>query len=154
MTTAQLQTLKTDILNNIDPTVVAARTEGNDNAVAAWYNGEASPTVKVWRPDVMVNEFSAAIVWTDALALTTNQILTYHSIIWAGVIDMTDAQIRQGLTTIFGAGSTSINQINTKSQKNATRLELLYATGGTVKVSPFYKQTLRNEDVRAALNLA
>jgi hypothetical protein len=147
----QLQTLKADILANQDPAIVAALAEGNDGAIAEWYNQEVTPVTKVWRPDVTVNEFSAAIVWTDFLALTTNQILTYQSIIWSNTIDMTDPQIRQGLTSIFGAGSTSMNQINSRSQKNGTRIEILFATGGTVKVTPFYKQTLTDMDVRRAL---
>lgn len=61
LTQAQLQTLKTDILANTDPEVIAALAAGSNNAIADWYNQLASPSYWLYRSGVSAEELSNAI---------------------------------------------------------------------------------------------
>lgn len=84
MTPAQLLVLKTAILAETDPTVVAARqTENAEQTIAAWYNTTATPTHLLWRTDASVNDINDSILWdrytpsdtADGTATFTNRVL-------------------------------------------------------------------------------
>lgn len=152
LTAEQMAVFKAAILAEQNSIVVNALAEGNMIKIADWYNLPTNPAVNIWRPNMMVNEFTAAIVWTDYLTLTVEKSLAYQSIIWSHVVDMTDAQIRQGLLEIFGSGSTSSNNIAAKAQRPATNFEKLFATGGAVKTTPLFGSIVTYVDVTNALN--
>lgn len=63
MTPEQLQVLKTAILAETDPTFVAARTEGNNATMAAFYSNAANPAFYVWRSSVNTEDILDAIDW-------------------------------------------------------------------------------------------
>lgn len=151
LTSAQLAILKTDIQSR--PTLWANGTQQISNEeVAAFYNSTASPAVNVWKPEVTVQELNSAIAWSDMVLISQEKQLAYQSMIWNFKIDMTDAQVRSGIDTIFGAGSASKAGINNIGKRNATYLEALFATGGATKVSSLFGYKLQPEEVSAAIN--
>jgi len=69
LTTAQLQTLKTAINAETDPTFVGYRTDGNTGLMAAWFN-EAS-TFVVWKSSVTIRETGQAFNGAEWAGMTT-----------------------------------------------------------------------------------
>ena len=64
LTTAQLQTLKADIL--ADPAFASIPNNDDGNfAIAAVYNALASPAWRVWKTSVTTSECKDAINWTE-----------------------------------------------------------------------------------------
>ena len=61
LTSGQLTTLKADILANTDPAVIQALADGNDGAVAEWYNLDAAPDYWIFRDLVPSDEVRDAI---------------------------------------------------------------------------------------------
>ena len=151
LTTAQLTTLKADIQSR--PSLWANGTQqiGNEE-VAAFYNSTASPVVNIWKPAVTVQELNSAIAWSDMVVVTQEKQLAYQSMIWNFSIDMTDAQVRAGIDSIFGAGSASKNGINAIGKRGATYLEALFSTGGATKVSSVFGVQLQAAEVSSAIN--
>lgn len=150
MTNAQLTTLKTDIQarpnlwTNGKPLLA-------DADIAAFYNTLSA--VNIWRPSVTVRELNSAIAWAAMVAITQEKQLTYQSMIWANEIDMTDNQVRNGVTAVFGAGSTSETGIMAVGKRVATFLEALFSGGaGTTKVSTLFGVQLQSQDVTDALS--
>jgi len=153
LTSSQLQALKTDILSKVGTggPLQAAYAAGNDQGIADWYNQPASPVTKVWKPSVSIAELNSAIAWADMVGIPAARQTTYLAMTQAGSIDMTDAQVRQGLVEIFGNGSTSVTGITNVGRRDATNLELLFSTGTTTKTSQVFGQLLTNQDVAQAL---
>lgn len=65
LTPEQLATLKAAILAETDPTFVAARTEGNNATMAAFYAADANPAFYVWRSVVNTDDVFDAISWAS-----------------------------------------------------------------------------------------
>lgn len=63
LTAPQLATLKAAILAETDPTFVAARTEGNNATMAAFYAADANPAFYVWKSSVETESIFEAIDW-------------------------------------------------------------------------------------------
>jgi hypothetical protein len=151
MTTAQIATLKADILSRPNLWANGTQQIGNEE-VAAFYNSTASPVVNVWKPEVTVQELNSAIAWSDMVLLTQEKQLTYQSMIWNFKIDMTDAQVRSGIDTIFGNPSSSRTGILNVGKRSATYFEALFATGGATKISSLFGYQLSPAEVSAAIN--
>lgn len=150
LTTAQLAVLKTDLQSRANLWLNGTQVIGNEET-AAFYNSVANPVVNIWKPDVTIQELNSAIAWADMVALPVEKQLTFQSMIWANTIDMTDNQVRTGIDTIFGSGSTSKAGINNVGKKQATYLEALFSTGGATKVSSVYKYQLQPSEVASAI---
>ncbi len=63
MTPEQLQVLKTAILAETDVAFVAARNEGNNTTMAAFYSASATPAFYVWRSSVETDLILDTIDW-------------------------------------------------------------------------------------------
>jgi hypothetical protein len=158
LTTAQLQTLKADIL--ADP-VLAAHPQNSDGAfaIAAAYNLPASPTWTVWRNGIPTKEIKRAVVWTEYIARSAGERDAFVLMTSNGVVDAGDANIRQGFLDIFSgpSGATTRAQLTTLSKRTATRAEKLFSTGTGSDASPAtltFEGTLSYQDVEAARTLA
>lgn len=145
MTPAQLATLKVDIFSRWPQQI------GNEE-IADFYNSVAVPTVNVWKPEVTITELNSAIAWPDMVSLTIEKQLAFQTMIWSFKIDMTDAQVRNGIDTIFGSVSASKAGIVNVGKRPATYLESLFSTGGATKVSQVFGYKLLPSDVAEALN--
>lgn len=160
LTQAQLQTLKTDIEANTDPTVIAALAAGNDNAIAAWYNGDASPNYYVWKTLVTVDELREAVDWAEVVtSLTTNDLLSFQ-LLTASDVDPSNASIRTAFTEIFSVAQepNSRAALIAIAKRVATNTEKLFASnsGTGVEGDPdtmTFEGNITDDDVRAALNL-
>jgi hypothetical protein len=71
LTPGQLNTLKTAILAETDPTFVGYRTEGSTGLMAQWFNQLASPAHPVWATGVDINAILDAIDFSQYTPNTT-----------------------------------------------------------------------------------
>lgn len=179
LTPSQATQLKAHILANTN-TVIAVDTgqpaairsipDVGDNyaRVADWYNGIALPgdnqplaaPTLIWRPVVTIGELNSAIVWGadpagGGAANVTNSWLKWQSMCWANSIDMTDAQVRQGVQDVWGATSATAVAIAARGcgRQDGTRLEVLLASasinGG--RVSPIFGYRITGPEIYGAL---
>lgn len=125
---------------------LAINTLGNgpdqNAAIAGWYGltalaGDAQPfadSLNLWKPVVTITEINAAVQWaqnpagaTDAAQ--TNSWLRWQSMCWSNQIDLTDPQVRSGVASIWGSGSTTNTNVKAvgTGRRAGTRFELLFA---------------------------
>lgn len=153
LTTQQFQALKADIL--ADP-VLAAKPNNSDGAfdIAVDYNLPASPQFVVWRTNVPASEImSNGFVWTAVDALTVGKARIWDWMTRYGSINPSKANVRQGLSDCFGAGSAMQTAIAPHLKRDATRAERLFATGTGTTGSPgtlVFEGALSYQDVEAA----
>ena len=65
LTTEQLTTLKASIVANADPAVVQALADGNNGAIADWYNQEADPAFYLFVSSVTIDEVRRSLDWAE-----------------------------------------------------------------------------------------
>jgi hypothetical protein len=159
LTDAQLATLRADIIAQGAPggPLEVLYTTRQDNRIAEWYNVPASPAVKLWRPNVPVADLNDAIVWADFIGLSPNgaqKQQAYMAMTQAGYIKATDPQVRSGMSAIFGAASASLTAITAASQRDGTRLEVLFAGApqSGARVSAVFGYEVPHEEISRALN--
>ena len=70
LTDSQKTALKADILANTDQQVIDGLTNGDNGAIAAWYNEFASPAYFVWRPNVPASVIADIIELDDVANIT------------------------------------------------------------------------------------
>lgn len=131
LTAAQLQTLKADIEN--DPVLSAIpSTPDGAFAIADIYNADATPGYVVWRTSVNADEIMGnGFVWTAVDGLTNGKARIWEWMTRFGSINPSKANIRQGLNDAFGVGSAMANAIAPHLKRNASRIEKLFASGGS-----------------------
>lgn len=155
MTTAQLQTLKTDI-NAKQNTVTGGETIAQHLAKSQWqkiadyYNTAASPQVDLWKPDVLVTDLARAVLMSEFVALTVQRQNGYFVLTQGTYIDASDANIRTSFSTIFGGASATLTSLTAIAKKAATNFEALFVSGS---ISSAYKIVVTSEDVRQAMLL-
>lgn len=155
LTAAEYTTLKNSI--NADPTLSALpNTSDNAFTIAAAYNVNSSPAVNVWKPSIPVGQLANVIDWTASvdgfLSLTVSKQNAYFALTQGGIVDATQANIRNGFSAIFTA--TIANALAAIAQRIGTRFEVLFSTvSGAANVSTKYGQMLSYQDVLAARNL-
>lgn len=154
LTENQLQILKTDLFTTIANQVHAGKTfaihiaESNYKALIEFYN---SPTNNnIWKPDLKVIELSKAIVMSAFIALTAIKQKGYFVLTQGEFIDATNANIRTGFASIFGAGTTTTNNLTALAQRFATNFEFLFTTSN---VSSLYGYILTEDDIREATQI-
>lgn len=153
MTPQQLAALKADIL--LDP-ALSAKPMNSDGAfdIAVAYNLPASPQFVVWKTNVPASEImSNGFVWTAVDALTVGKARIWDWMTRYGSINPSKANVRQGLSDCFGAGSAMQTAIAPHLKRDATRAERLFATGTGSTGSPgtlVFEGTLSYQDVEAA----
>lgn len=149
LTLAQLQTFKAAI--NGDANIAAARAAGNHGAIATYYNAAGSGTTA--RPDISAKEISAAIVWSEFLALSQAQRDGFRTLISLGNVDGTVQSIRDGFVTIFPNGTAPLSLANLAATFNRTptRFEALYVTGTTPPICAVFGYVVTPTDIATAL---
>ncbi len=139
LTSAQLQSLKTDINNDA---TLSAFPNNSDGAfsIAAIYNTQASPNFTVWKTNVSIKEVGDNLVGTDLAGLTTanHTRLQTVAILSTDGINPSLADRRAFFDDIFsGAGGAATRaKLLTLWKRLATRVEKLYATGTGSDASP------------------
>lgn len=162
---AQATALAADI--NARPAVLGAWASNADwYSIMTWYNstaqtGDFANPLTIWLPNMTIAQLNSAIDWTaDPLgagattdAQKTNLWLKWQSMCWNNVIDMTDQQVRQGVTSVWGTGSATDSAIKAAGKRTGTRAEVLFSTAavGGSHVSQFFGRSLTPEDVQHAM---
>ena len=159
LTSAQLTTLKADILANSDLNSQPNNSDGNF-AIANLYNLNASPAFTVWKTLVSINAVGSAFNATELAALTTgnqSRLQTIAQYLVAGV-NPSRADTRAFFDDIFsGAGG-----VNTRAnllalwKRLAKRGEKLFATGTGSDASPatlVFEGNITPTDVQQARDL-
>lgn len=146
LTPAQYQALKTDML--AQPSLATAIANGDDPAIADFYNGTASPAYVVWRTWVSKSEATqsgSGIVWSEVDSLTVGKARIWE---WmtasqgsgiggsGGGFNPSQANVRQGLADCFGVGTTTRTNLLAMSKRNASVFEKLFATGAGTSANP------------------
>lgn len=143
LTTAQLQTLKTDIAantNQINGVAINAMPMNDDAhfAIAAWYNGTASPNFTVWRTNVPVSDCKKATTWTEFIGRSQGERDAWQFMLSNGILNAADSNVRQGILDIFSgpSGATTRAALTAIAKRLATFAEKLFATGTGSDGSP------------------
>lgn len=154
LTTAQLQALKTEILN--DP-VLTAQPQNSDGAfaIAAALNLLAAPAFIVWKTNVSTADVRAALVWSEYDALSVSKQNAFSFLCSNGIVNAALTNVRQGISSIFSGPSQSGNlaALIAIAKRRATRAEKVLATGTGTDASPAtmgFEGTLSYQDVEAA----
>lgn len=171
LTTAQLQTLKADIL--ADPALSSQPNNSDGNtAVAQAYDAQASPDFWVWRSKVTEDEYTqtagvdaanggAATVWnwTGAGYVTRSQGErdAWARLFRSGYTNPSLANVRQAFGDILSGGTAPApanrNHLLVLSKRRASRVEKLLAAGTGTFASPAtmgFEGSLTADDVEAA----
>lgn len=150
LTTAQRTTLKADVLARLS--LAGAVALADWPAVANFYNTTAVPAVSLWMPNVGVAFLNSAIAWATYKTLTLQEQGAYRAMTQIGSVDMTDNQVRQGFSSIFGSASASWIAIRDGAQRPATYFEALFSVAsGSAFNSVFYGQPLSSIEVQLAM---
>lgn len=155
LTTNQLQALRTDLFTTRANQVYSGKnfashiSESNYKTLAEFYNSPTNPGQNIWKPDLKVSELSPAIVMSAFIALTAVKQNVYFVLTQGEYIDATNANIRAGFVSIFGAGAT-VNNLTAIAQRVATNFEFLFTTSN---VSSVYNYILTDDDIREATQI-
>jgi hypothetical protein len=154
LTTAQLTTLKTDILN--DP-VLNAFPNNSDGAfeIAKAYNVQASPSFYVWRTNVPTKDCKTATVWTEYIGRSQGERDAWQFMLSNGILNAADTNVRQGIQDIFSgpSGANTRAALTAIGKRLATRAEKLFSTGTGSEASPAtmgFEGSLSYQDVELA----
>lgn len=153
MNNSQLAAFKAAILAETDPAFVALRNANSTGAMAAWYNETATPTFTVWKTDVDVDDFKAAMVWSEVAGLTTIKASVLTLILAGSRVVVSSQNIRDAFAAIFNAGTTLTN-LAALAKRPVNRVERVFATGTGSNGSPgtlVFDGTVSNQDVIDAL---
>lgn len=146
LTTAQLQTLKTDITVTQAAVVYNGETllhwwtTGNNNELANFYNEKANPVHNLWRPNIPVEQLAACVVGSEFIGRTQAERELWSFVIAViPSIDSTEQKVRDNFVTAFGGGSVTVTSMTGVAQRNASNGEKLFSTleGGANKSSIF-----------------
>lgn len=140
LTPAQLVTLKTAILAEIDPAFVAMRAANNEDGMAAWYSADAVPPFTVWRTSVSLTEIAANVDGVELVGLTATKQAAYQSLLLAGSVNPSRDRLRAGFDQVFSAssGTTTRPLLLAIWKRLAKRVGKLFATGVGTDAVPAY----------------
>lgn len=159
LTTAQLQTLKTDIIAD---STLNAQPNNSDGAfvIAAAYNATASPSFTVWKTSVPVNQVGQNFNGAELSGLTSlnNTRLQTLAAFFSSGVNPSKTDVRAFFDDIFsGAGGTTTrSQLLILWKRFATRSEKLFATGtgsDAVPATLIFEGSVTVQDVVNARNL-
>jgi hypothetical protein len=182
MTPAQLTTFKAAILAEADPTLVAARQAGDEQAMATWYNGATSSIV--WRSSTSADDLLNAIAWAnltpadtaDGTATYTNRALACQAkqlnlqVLLQGRSSLATGKLnlRQGLSdalqnvpagtggTLLDAGWAGAGKVKATISRACTRAEKVFTTGTGTAAVPIdlgsFEGTVNAQTISDALN--
>lgn len=130
LTTAQLQTLKTSINANTDPTFVGYRNSGNAGAMAGWYN--VNSTFVVWKWSVTIIQTGEAFNGTEWAGKTSADIERLTCVAtYLSQYNPSDDDIRAMFNDIWSGAGGTITRANLLAlwKRFALKGEQLYCTG-------------------------
>ena len=158
LTSAQLNTLKSDILSN--PLFSGWNLATSAQEIAAEYNKVYSPDFIVWKTSVTPVEWREAIIGgggaTQLDALTASK---RDALLWAvdDVLNPSNSNIRSALDDFCGTQNTLKAAIQAVQKRKATRAEKLFSSGTGTLASPAtmsFEGQLTYQQVESALILA
>ena len=142
LSSAQLQTLKTAIAAETDLTFSALRTAGDQDGMAAWYNGAS--TFYAWRTNV-----SRVEIYNQTSGEGTNWSWTFYKnqsaveqnawvqMFMGDQTDFSQANLRAGIAVIFtSASAANATHALAIGKRLATRGEKVFATGTGTLATP------------------
>ncbi len=151
LTPAQLQTLKTDIAANVNPTgqpgsiyaatavnAVPNNSDGND-AIAFWYNQPTSPAKIVYRNNIPVQTVGKSMLSADVANVTAaNQSRLQTLEQYSGGLFTGSADTEAGFADVFSAAGASGTRalLHAVWRRTALRIEAVFATGTGTDVAP------------------
>ena len=159
LTTAQLQTLKADIVAQTDPTFVVYRTNGQTDLMAGWYNG--SSTFVVYKSSVPMADVGKVINYDAVGALTTantSRIQTFQQLNQMSFRPSADVRSFWDATfsgALNGQGQATRDALTALWKRFATRCEKLYSTGAGTDASPgalVFEGSINGSTISAALS--
>ena len=104
---------------------------GNDAQLAEMVN-QVRTTITVFRNDVQSWELLASTVKADWDALAAGDKDLYQALIAAGRLDATRASLRNLITALFPAGSTTRTNLQAIAQRTGSRAEQLWGAAVSV----------------------
>lgn len=159
LTTAQLQTLRTAILAEVDPAFVTLRNEGGTGQMAEWFNQPS--TVVVWRTSVPKDEITMnGFDWTrlDNLSVGAARV-------WDGLFDNqgrttnpSKPNVRAGIEAVWKGTAPDLAvraAVYVHCKRFATRGEKLFITGAGTDAAPAnmgFEGQVSDYDVVRAVN--
>lgn len=179
LSTSQLQSLKTAILAETDPTFAEYRTNGQTPLMAAWLNGDS--TFVVWRSATRCSDILGAITWAsftpadnpDSTTLYMNRALVCQlkrDNLWCMLardsINTATTAARQNLTdalqnvpagvggALLDAGWLGAGKVKATISRFASRAEKIFASGTGSSGIPGvlgWEGLLTDSDISAAL---
>jgi hypothetical protein len=139
LTSAQIATLRADILADPTLTAIPAGSDG-DFTIAAIYNTIFTPSWWVYKSSVPVADVKDALNYTTYIGRSVAEREAFTFMLSNHVIAPNRPNIRQGINDIFsGSGATPVAQraaFDVLFRREATRAEKLFATGTGTTVSP------------------
>lgn len=141
LTAAQLQTLKTAIAAETDPTFVAYRNAGNAGAMASWYNVDSS--FIVFKPTCPTQSIGDVVSYVAVAALTdinVNKLNLFYTL-QPQNFEPNKSDQRTYLADVFsgalgGQGQATRDALDALYRRAAWRGEKLYCTGTGTTVAP------------------
>jgi hypothetical protein len=139
LTSAQLQTLKTNILAT--PEAESLYVNGDLIALANYYNSTASPDYWVWRTKVTradiynsVSPDATTWNWTTYKSQSVTEQNAWTQMFMGDEADFSKKNLRDGVAAIFTGSAPQLAQqthVLAMGRKKATRLEKLFAVDTT-----------------------
>ena len=159
LTSAQLVTMKADILANSDLNSQPNTSDGNFE-IARLYNLQASPAFTVWKTNVPIGTVGRAINSAELATRTTGDLTALQTMAMylAAGVDASRPDTRAFYDNIFSAagGANTRAALAVLWKRLASRAEKLYATGtgsDAVPATMTFEGTISPQDVVNARNL-
>jgi hypothetical protein len=134
LTQQQRVVLRAALFAETAPTLVAARTAGDAQAMADFYN--TNSTFIVWRSSVPVTEMQASYVWSEIVALTPGQFNALSLMQAQGALTPSVPNVRTGMGTILASATATLAALTALAKRAATFGEKVFATGTGTSGSP------------------
>ena len=151
LSASRMTDLASHIRANADQAVIDALAGRNDTELTRLYNLDSSTIV--WKNNFTVDDYRAALVWSEVDELTVGQARIWHWITQGMTvsIDASDANTQQGLTDAFAQATTTKANMMAAAKRPATIAESIFATGTGTKSMPI-SGTVTTAIIGRALN--
>ena len=127
MTPAQIQTFATALQAEIDQSIVDALADGDNNAIADWYNAPADPAFYVFEATISKDDIVGAMDWDNEYVTFKDELLGLSFLFEAGAIDPQPENTRKALAKILTGATASRDAILTIATKITSRIEAMFA---------------------------
>ena len=159
LTDPQKATLKAHILANTAQQVVDGLTNGDNGAIADWYNQQESPDFFVFINSVSADDVGRAIELDDIANMTTGDVAKLEAFfrLRSGGFSGESATDRAGFDDVLSAAAADDSQqaVAALWQRLANRIEKLFSIGTGSLIDPAiapYTGAISYQDIGSALN--